>query len=115
MPLLSTKVLCVSNKQSDIVLGVPQGSLWITFECGFYLHLSIFLDSFFIMFYYVYVCFWGGVWTCECWRPWSPDISGPPDVELQEVVSCPSWVLGTELWSFIRAVPALNHGDRSPV
>jgi hypothetical protein len=35
--------------------------------------------------------------------------SSPLDLELQEVVSCLTWVLGTELWSSARAVRGLKH------
>lgn len=34
---------------------------------------------------------------------------GSPDLELQEVVSCPTWVLGTKLGSSGRAISAFSH------
>ena len=39
----------------------------------------------------------------------------PLEVELQVVVSCLSLVLGTELWSSVRAICVLSHLASSPV
>lgn len=38
----------------------------------------------------------------------------PQELELQAVVSCPLWVLGTEFRSSARAVSAFNQGATSP-
>lgn len=38
-----------------------------------------------------------------CWYPGRPEVCHPPELGLQAVVNCPSWVLGTELGSSWRA------------
>jgi hypothetical protein len=51
------------------------------------------------------------VWICtqECRWLWRPEASGPPELELEVVVSQPAWVLRLEPGSFARARQALNH------
>lgn len=41
------------------------------------------------------------MWVCahSCRYPWKPETSDPLEMELQKVVSCLTWVLGTELES----------------
>lgn len=40
--------------------------------------------------------------------------NGPLELELLQVVSCPAWELGTELWSSARTECALQHWPISP-
>lgn len=50
--------------------------------------------------------------ACEC--PRSPEEgAGSSEPELQVVVSWLTWVLGTKLWSFARAVRTLNREQLS--
>jgi hypothetical protein len=49
------------------------------------------------------------VWECGS-GPWRPEEGiGSPGAELQVVAMCLLWVLGTELMSPARAIPALNY------
>lgn len=62
----------------------------------------------------VYVC----VGVCKCMHeckclPRPEEGVGSQELELQVVVSQPVWLLGTELWSSIRAACALKHGATS--
>ena len=41
----------------------------------------------------------GGLRACEDRCPWSPEAAGALDLELQAIVRCQVWVLGTKLWS----------------
>jgi hypothetical protein len=46
--------------------------------------------------------------VCRSFRDHKVELSGPLELELEVAMSCPSWVLGTELQYLGRA------GDRSP-
>lgn len=70
--------------------------------------LHIFLPIYFIL-QSVYVCESVLVRACEyrCLRR-QKRVSGPLEQESQAVVSCPLCVLGTKLWSSVRAVHAFD-------
>jgi len=61
---------------------------------------------------YVHICLFK-LCVCVCAykhrHPQRVGISGPLELELQTVVSCIMWLLGTELWTFGRAERAANH------
>lgn len=59
-------------------------------------------------FIYVYIMFWVGLCTheCRCLQRLKEG-AGPLQLQYQEVMSQPAWVLGTELRTFARTVHAL--------
>lgn len=66
---------------------------------------------------YFKLCAWGGVQCAHCkcnTHRGQKRVSDPLKLALQTVVICPTWVLGTELWSFAREVHNLNHWATSP-
>lgn len=75
------------------------------------LSLSFFLR---FIFNFNFVCVCVGVWSCssECRCPQrTKRVLGPSELEFEAVVTVVShlaWVLGTEVRSPVRAVPALN-------
>lgn len=52
-----------------------------------------------MIFNYVSVCISVWVYVDECRCPWRQEASDAPELEFKVVVSCPTWVLGTELWT----------------
>lgn len=51
---------------------------------------------------------WVWVYAHECRHLWGPALSDTQDLELQVILSCTMWVLGSEFWSSAKAARVLK-------